>query len=45
MDSGPGCLKVPEMTASHATAVAHRHDINSAGKRNHRVSGLVQRLS
>ena len=39
----PTSFKMLAVMTSHATADLRRHDINTAGKRNHRFSGLVQR--
>ena len=39
----PTSFKMLAVMTSHATADLRRHDINTAGKRHHRFSGLVQR--
>ena len=39
----PTRLKMLTVITSHAAADLRRHDINTAGKRHHRFSGLVQR--
>ena len=39
----PTSFKMLAVMTSHATADLRRHDINTAGKRHHRFSGLAQR--